>query len=317
MGILFLEKYITCRSAVFEKKWLTILSERNYHTLKTHHLVKYFIDGQNFHNRLRDFGIEIDQIDYQRFFDHIMAQIRRHHSDPAESHVLEDLPLQFLKAEWFSVGHTFIDYYPYKTMKVKHLTKHVKNKKSGLWKKILKYPTNHDRFPKRYRKIFEHEYAIDKLVAAKAIENVESTHKLLLDLEEKYKGKGSSYNGDQLDLIYMKFCGFLKIKYETRTWMEKGVDPAIACQMIASKLSTTLEQKYDDALDIIPNYNSDIIVLISSDMDYVEAFKILHTMKVPCYMIHLTNKLPKDLNGNHPYCTHLVINDSEMKNFVL
>ena len=285
--------------------------------MKTPLLVKIFIDGQNYHNRLKDFRITIGQIDYPAFFDHILDEVRAHRAIHIPQTTGEQpLPIQLLKAEWYAVQDRIIDYYPWNTMKKIHLDKHVQDKESRKWKDIIRYSTEHERFPNRYREIFNCEKRIDDLVKEKAIENIKHTKGKLTNLAKRYKGQGTHYNDQQLDLITMKFSGFLKMKYETRTWEEKGLDTAIACQMIASCLDTKHAQHYDDKHDLVPDYNSDIVVLISSDMDFIEAFKILQTLEVPCYMIHITNKLPEDLNGNHPNCTHLDISENTLRQFI-
>lgn len=286
--------------------------------MKTPLLVKFFIDGQNFHNRLKDFNVTIEKVNYPVFFDHILEKIRTHR----KNHTTEEssdspLPIQFLKAEWYAVQDTLINYYPYGTMKKIHLRKHVDNKNGNFWKHLIHYDTRHKKFPSRYKEIFNCEKRIDELVAEKAIESIKQTKGRLLKIEKEYKGKGVIHDGTQLDLIKIKFSGFLKIKYETRTWEEKGLDTAVACQMIASCLNTSNDQLHEDVDDVVPDYNSDIIVLISSDMDFMEAFKILHALKVPCYMVHITNKLPKDLNGIHPCCAHLEISENDVKKYLI
>jgi len=98
-----------------------------------------------------------------------------------------------------------------------------------------------------------------------------------------------------LDLIYIKYCGFLKIHHETRKALEKGVDVAIAAQMLSSILDTSSLQEREDIHDVIPDYNSDILVLISTDMDFIEPLRILYTMGKPVYMVHIQERLPKNL----------------------
>ena len=55
-------------------------------------LVKIFIDGQNFYNRILDFDLDLQQIDYPLFFKTILDSIRPKFS-PTNSIVL-------LKSEW-------------------------------------------------------------------------------------------------------------------------------------------------------------------------------------------------------------------------
>jgi hypothetical protein len=260
----------------------------------------------------------VGQVDYHAFFDFIMEKIRADRDRIFAANELgEPQPIQFLKAEWYSVQDKIIDYYPFNTMKKIHLDKHVQDKNSRRWKDLMKYSTEHPKFGKRYKEIFDCEKRIDELVAEKAIHSIQTTKAILTKLVSNYKGNGALYEDKQLDLITMKFSGFLKLKYETRSWEEKGLDTAIACQMIASCLNNACHQVFDDEHDLVPNYHTDIVVLISSDMDFMEAFKILHTLKVPCYMVHITNRLPKDLNGNHPYCEHMNVSEKEMENLLI
>jgi len=249
-------------------------------------LVKIFIDGQNFYNRLKDFGIQIHHLDYPRFFQRILTQIQA------------DIPttkITLLKSEWYVTGSTIVDQYPWKQMRKIHLTPYFSDKNDPKLLQLINTPTNDPSFDQKYKRIFEKEKAKDHAAANKNRREAKKHIQELVKLSNKYKGKGLYYQKKQLDLIYIKFCGFLKIHHEIRSASEKGVDVAIAAQMLSSVLDTSKLQHKEDIHDVIPDYNSDILVLISTDMDFIEPLRILYTMDTPVYMVHIQNRLPGNL----------------------
>lgn len=250
-------------------------------------LVKIFIDGQNFYNRLNDFGIQIDQIDYPLFFDNILQNIKRK-SSPNSNIVL-------LKSEWYVTGSTIVDQYPWEKMRRIHLSPHFEDTNDPILQRLVKMQTTDPSFNKKYKRIFEKEKGKDHAAANKNRREAKNHIDELVKLSNQYIGKGIQINGLQLNLIYIKFCGFLKIHHEIRSASEKGVDVAIAAQMLSSILDTSSLQEKEDIHDVIPDYNSDILVLISTDMDFIEPLRILYTMGKPVYMVHIQERMPKNL----------------------
>ena len=250
-------------------------------------LVKIFIDGQNFYNRLLDFNLDIVQIDYPLFFNTILDNIRSNFS-PTDEIVL-------LKSEWYVTGNNFVDHYPWEKMRKLHLTPHFEDPQDPLLQRLIKTHTTDAKFDKKYKRIFEKEKGKDHAAANQNRRDAKRHIGELLKISKRYEGLGHVMNGKQLDLIYIKYCGFLKIHHETRNASEKGVDVAIAAQMLSSVLDTSTLQEKEDIHDVIPDYNSDILVLISTDMDFIEPLRILYTMGKPVYMVHIQERMPKNL----------------------
>ena len=271
-------------------------------------LVKIFIDGQNFYNRLNDFGINIFQLDYALFFDKIIDQIRKNF--PASSDI------RLLKSEWYITGSNVVDQYPWEKMRKIHLTPHFDDPNDPLLLRLIKMHTSNPEFDKKYKRLFEKEKGKDHAAANKNRREAKNHINDLKQISARYKGKGIKINGDQLDLIYIKFCGFLKIHHEIRSASEKGVDVAIAAQMLSSILDTSTLQQKRDIDDVIPDYNSDILVLISTDMDCIEPLRILHTMDKPVYMVHIHERMPKNLRTKD-ICHQIHMNKQEMTSLML
>lgn len=270
-------------------------------------LVKIFIDGQNFYNRLNDFGMSIDQIDYPLFFEDILSKIRDA-VDTGQEIVL-------LKSEWYVTGSTIVDHYPWEKMRRIHLSPHFDDPEDPTLKRLLTLHTNDPKFDKKYKRIFDKEKGKDHAAANQNRREVKKHVNELVAVSKKYEGQGYVMEGRQLDLIYIKFCGFLKIHHETRNASEKGVDVAIAAQMLSSILDTSSLQEREDVHDVIPDFNSDILVLISTDMDFIEPLRILHTMGRPVYMVHLQDRMPKNLR-TRDICHPVQYDKNKMKNFL-
>jgi len=268
-------------------------------------LVKIFIDGQNFYNRLNDFGIQIDEVNYPLFFDNIIQHIKQN-SKSTDNIIL-------LKSEWYVTGSTIVDQYPWQKMRRIHLSPHFEDMNDPLLKRLVKTQTSDPSFDKKYKRIFEKEKGKDHAAANKNRREAKNHIDELVRLSNQYTGQGILHKGVQLDLIYIKFCGFLKIHHEIRSASEKGVDVAIAAQMLSSILDTSSLQEKEDIHDVIPDYNSDILVLISTDMDFIEPLRILYTMGKPVYMVHIQERLPKNLRTKD-LCHQIHYNKSSMKN---
>jgi hypothetical protein len=274
--------------------------------------IKIFIDGQNFYNRLKDYKLTVDHVNYKDFFDLIIQKIKSY--PPINNKSLDPwgtIEFKLLKADWFTVGDTIVDHYPEHTMKLKHLRAHAPKKNGNTWRMSKNYSVNHPKVQKRYKKIFECEKIIDEIIVEKAKETIGNTQATIRKLAKKYKGEGMFINGEQLDLIYIKRCGFLKVDFETRTWNEKGIDTAIASQMIASNLDTLHLGDFDDDDDVIPDYNSDVIVLISTDMDFIEPIRFLNRIQTPTYMVHVVNRLSSHIKTKD-ICRNIQITKQEI-----
>ncbi len=271
-------------------------------------LVKIFIDGQNFYNRVNDFGLQLDKIDYPLFFENILIQIRE--STPAYENIV------LLKCEWYITGNTIVDHYPWEKMRKKHLTPHFENPNDPTLKRLLKTNTSDPSFDKKYKQIFEKEKGKDHAAANQNRREAKNHITELINISNRYIGEGLEIQDRQLDLIYIKFCGFLKIHHETRNASEKGVDVAIAAQMLSSILDTSCLQEKEDIHDVIPDFNSDILVLISTDMDFIEPLRILHTMGKPVYMVHIQERMPKNLRTKD-ICHQIHYNKVAMKGMIL
>ncbi len=271
-------------------------------------LVKIFIDGQNFYNRVNDFGLQLDQIDYPLFFDNILTRITKKISGTNQ--------VVLLKSEWYVTGSTIVDHYPWERMRRIHLSPHFEDPDDPLLKRLIKTNTSDSSFDKKYKRIFEKEKGKDHAAANKNRRDAKNHINKLIKISNRYRGKGSHINGMQLDLIYIKFCGFLKIHHEIRSASEKGVDVAIAAQMLSSILDTSYLQEKEDIHDIIPDYNSDILVLISTDMDFIEPLRVLHTMGKSVYMVHIQERMPKNLKTKN-ICHQIHFDKNAMQEMVL
>lgn len=251
-------------------------------------LVKIFIDGQNFYNRVNDFGLRLNLIDYPRFFDYILEQIKK-------EQVASSRTVTLLKTEWYITGSNIVDHYPWEKMRRNHLTPYFEDCNDPVLRRLIKTQTSDPSFDKKYKLIFEKEKGKDHAAANQNRREAKNHVSQLIKIRDRYAGKGSKINGEQLDLIYLKYCGFLKIHHESRSASEKGVDVAIAAQMLGSILDTSTLQDKEDTFDVIPDYNSDILVLVSTDMDFIEPLRILYTMGRPVYMVHIQERMPKNL----------------------
>ncbi|MEM9546835.1 MAG: hypothetical protein AAGA77_12725 [Bacteroidota bacterium] len=271
-------------------------------------LVKIFIDGQNFYNRILDFDLDLQQIDYPLFFKTILDKIKSKFP-PTNSIVL-------LKSEWYVTGNNFVDHYPWEKMRKKHLSPHFDDPQDPLLLRLIKTHTTDPRFDKKYKRIFDKEKGKDHAAANQNRRDAKRHIGDLLKISKRYEGLGYSMNGKQLDLIYIKYCGFLKIHHETRNASEKGVDVAIAAQMLSSVLDTSTLQEKEDIHDVIPDYNSDILVLISTDMDFIEPLRILYTMGKPVYMVHIQERMPKNLR-TQDVCHQIHIDKTAMGTMLL
>lgn len=271
-------------------------------------LVKIFIDGQNFYNRINDFGLQLHKIDYTRFFANIIDHIKRDFSATTS--------IVLLKSEWYVTGSTIVDQYPWEKMRKIHLTPHFEDHNDPLLKRLVKTQTSDPTFVKKYKRLFEKEKGKDHAAANRNRREAKNHINNLIKISQKYKEQGIEYQGAQLDLIYIKFCGFLKIHHEIRSASEKGVDVAIAAQMLSSILDTSALQEREDIHDVIPDYNSDILVLISTDMDFIEPLRILYTMGKPVYMIHIQERMPKNLRTKD-LCHQIHYNKEAMEKMVL
>jgi len=271
-------------------------------------LVKIFIDGQNFYNRILDFGLELHQLDYPLFFDRILDQVKHDFSSPDN--------IALLKSEWYVTGNNFVDHYPWEKMRKKHLSPHFEDPGDPLLQRLIKMHTTDPKFDKKYKRIFEKEKGKDHAAANQNRRDAKRHINELIQISKKYSGRGYIMNDVQLDLIYIKYCGFLKIHHETRNASEKGVDVAIAAQMLSSVLDTSNLQEKEDIHDVIPDYNSDILVLVSTDMDFIEPLRILYTMGTPVYMVHIQERMPKNLRTKD-VCNQIHINKSGMMQMLL
>ena len=270
-------------------------------------LVKIFIDGQNFYNRLNDFGIQIDEVNYPLFFENILQHIKRNSSS--------NKPIVLLKSEWYVTGSTIVNHYPWEKMRRIHLSPHFEDSNDPEFKRLVKTQTSDPSFDKKYKRIFEKEKGKDHAAANKNRREAKKHIDELIRLSNQYVGSGIQFQGVQLDLIYIKFCGFLKIHHEIRSASEKGVDVAIAAQMLSSILDTSSLQEKEDIHDVIPDYNSDILVLISTDMDFIEPLRILYTMGKPVYMVHIQERMPKNLRTKD-ICHQIHFDKISMKSMV-
>ena len=271
-------------------------------------LVKIFIDGQNFHNRLKDFGLHINQVNYPSFFENIIDQIRKNHSTGQE--------IVLLKAEWYTTGNNFVDQYPWEKMRKIHLSPLFQDENDPVLQKLIATSTTDPSFGEKYRIVFNREKGKDHAAANKNRREAKKLTQTLVSISKKYSRMGIEIDGKQLDLIYIKYCGFLKIHHEIRKASEKGVDVAIAAQMLSSILDTSNLQDKEDKHDVIPDYNSDILVLISTDMDFIEPLRILYTMEKPVYMVHIQPRLPRNLSTKD-ICFPIHFDRDQMKNFMI
>ena len=200
-----------------------------------------------------------------------------------------------LKAEWYVTGSTVVDHYPWEKMRRLHLTPHFDDPNDPKLQRLIKMNTNDPAFDKKYKRIFEKEKGKDHAAANQNRREAKRHINELVNISKRYSRQGHIMDDKQLDLIYIKFCGFLKIHHESRNASEKGVDVAIAAQMLSSILDTSSLQDKEDIHDVIPDYNSDILVLVSTDMDFIEPLRVLHTMGKPVYMVHIQERMPKNL----------------------
>jgi len=268
-------------------------------------LVKVFIDGRNFYNRVNDFGLQLDQVDYPLFFNHIMNQVKK-------KKATHSTKIAMLKAEWYITGSNIVNHYPWEKMRRIHLSSHFEDRNDPLLKRLIKTQTSDPSFDKKYKLIFEKEKGKDHAAANQNRREAKNHISELIKISDRYIGKGIQLNGQQLDLIYLKYCGFLKIHHESRSASEKGVDVAIAAQMLSSVLDTSALQDKEDTYDVIPDYNSDILVLISTDMDFIEPIRILHTMGKTVFMVHIQERMPKNLRTND-ICHQIHFNKQNME----
>lgn len=268
--------------------------------------VKIFVDGQNFYNRLDDNGLGIVDFDFRSFFYDILNKIiiQEENSD-----------IYISKVEWYVTGPNFVDQIPWKDLRKKTFSPHFDSFNDPMLKQLIGLNSNDPRMPDQYRKILQNNLGRIKNIFKKRIKKIKQN---FIELEDTLMSDNVGIihpsDGKKLDMIYIKKSGFLKIDYINETLSEKGVDVAIASQMLASILPTDELQAIDDPEDIIPDYNSDIIVLVSSDMDFVEPIKMLHKMKKPVYMVHVQDHHPSNIPTKN-FCKQLVYPHKEIRTF--
>ena len=269
--------------------------------------IKFFVDGQNIYNRLKDMNLKLHDVDWNLFFHAISDRINKDFAP--ETH--------FLRADWFRVSEVYHKHYPWKKLKKKYLGSFVPDKSSKYWSDLMRLPTDSEEFPESLRVIFDAQYAVDMAIRDKILKEFNKAEKSLKILASHYKSQGGFHNGERQDLIHLHFVGFLKLNYASRSAEEKGVDVAIATQMLASILDTSNLQHLPDKHDVIPDTNSDIIVLLSTDEDYLETLRVLKRMLVPVYVIFITSRPPSKNSHLAKYATILHYNKNSMNEFCI